>query len=229
MFSLHPEHVDPLEAVEHDEAEDGGPEGDGAKPDQVPRESLEGRLGPAHEDAIPLENVYGHSAPDTSDPVDGNGVQRVVDAHDHQQPVEEEEERAGQRPDHHGRPCRVYVAPGAQGHRPGQRAVHGDEEAVVVSGSGNEANLVEEKGADAGGGGAQGRVDDGRGDGHSVPFAGDASLFGAVAGEEAEDEDEPAQRGERHRVSGHWHRLPLLVKSADAGAHQHAPDEGADG
>ena len=37
-------------------------------------------------------------------------------------------------------------------------------------------------------------------------------LFGAVAGEEPEDEDESAEGGEGHRVAGHVDRLPFLVE-----------------
>ena len=55
--------------------------------------------------------------------------------------------------------------------------VHGDKEAIVVSRPRNDAYLVEEEGADSGGGRAQGRVHDGGGNGNAVAFAGDAALI----------------------------------------------------
>ena len=56
-----------------------------------------------------------------------------------------------------------------------------------------------------------------------------SNLFGAVAGEEAEDEDEAAEGGEGHRVAGHVDRAAVLVEAPDAGTHQDAAHEGAHG
>ena len=52
-------------------------------------------------------------------------------------------------------------------------------------------------------------------------------LFGAVAGEEPEDEDESAEGGEGHRVAGHLDGAAVLVEAPDAGAHQDAAHQGA--
>ena len=108
-----------------------------------------------------------------------------------------------------------------------QRPVHGDEKAVAASRSGDDSSLVEDEGAEAGGRSAQGRVDDGLGDGEAVSLVGDGSLLGAVAGEEPEDEDEAAQGRQGHRVAGHRHRPTRLVEAAVAGTHQHAAHQGA--
>ena len=49
-----------------------------------------------------------------------------------------------------------------------QGTVHGDEKAVVLSGSGNDSGFVEDERADAGRRSAQGGVDDGPRDGDPV-------------------------------------------------------------
>ncbi len=81
--------------------------------------------------------------------------------------------------------------------------VHCDEEAVVVPRARDDPDLVEEEGADAGGGRAQGGVDDGGGHGDAVAVAGDGALLGPVAGEEAKHQDQAAQGRQGHRVAGH--------------------------
>ena len=53
------------------------------------------------------------------------------------------------------------------------------------------------------------------------------NLFGAVAGEEPEDEDESSEGGEGHRVAGHLDGAPVLVEATDARAHQDATNQGA--
>ncbi len=81
--------------------------------------------------------------------------------------------------------------------------VHCDEEAVVVPRARDDPDLVEEEGADAGCGRAQGGVDDGGGDRDAVAVAGDGALLGPVAGEEAKHQDQAAQGRQGHRVAGH--------------------------
>ena len=53
------------------------------------------------------------------------------------------------------------------------------------------------------------------------------NLFGAVAGEEPEDEDESSEGGEGHRVAGHLDGAAVLVEAADARPHQDAPHQRA--
>ncbi len=67
----------------------------------------------------------------------------------------------------------------------------------------DDPDLVEEEGADAGGGRAQGGVDDGGGHRDAVAVAGDGALLGPVAGEEAKHQDQAAQGRQGHRVAGH--------------------------
>ncbi len=52
-------------------------------------------------------------------------------------------------------------------------------------------------------------------------------LLGAVAGEEADDEDEAAEGGQRHGVARHVDHLAVLVEAPDARAHQQTPHQRA--
>ena len=52
QIRVDPEHVEPLEDVEHDEAREAGPDGDGDEAHDVPAEADEGLRRPSHQDAV---------------------------------------------------------------------------------------------------------------------------------------------------------------------------------
>lgn len=104
-----------------------------------------------------------------------------------------------------------------------QTAVHAGEKAVLVV----HQQLVEDEHAGAPHGGGEDGVGGRRGGGLAVPGQGESAVFADVLGEEAEDEDETSQGGQRDGVAGHGHHLPPL-EPAGPGTHQPGTHEGTD-
>ena len=87
----------------------------------------------------------------------------------------------------------------------------------------------QEEDGQAASGGSKDCVDDGQRHDSSVPWARDRCLGSSVERKEAENEDEAAKTGQRHRVARHVDGLPLLAEPAPPRPHEVAAHDGAAG
>ena len=78
-------------------------------------------------------------------------------------------------------------------------------------------------------GGSEDGVDDGQCHDSSVPWVRDRRLGSSIERQEAENEDEAAKTGQRHRVARHVDGLPLLVEPAPPRPHEVAAHDRAAG
>ena len=84
------------------------------------------------------------------------------------------------------------------------------EEAAPLAAGGR--HLVDDEDDEAAGGAAEHGGEDGGGDGVGVAVLGYGQLRAAVEGDEAEEEDEATEGGERHRVARHLQGTAVLVE-----------------
>ncbi len=113
MLRLHPQHLDLLQNIKHKETHNPSPQNNSDQTDAIPPQTDKCLMSSGHENTVPLEYVNAERSPKASDAVDGNGVQRVIDAQTKEEIVEEQEERTRQRANDDGGPRVEDVAPGA--------------------------------------------------------------------------------------------------------------------